>query len=90
MIQPQVEILSADEDESELLEVGRIVPVYESLGGNKLTTRWIRRIVYKLLGELEGHVPETLPRALIERMATLRAEKRRCGIFCIFLRRGRR
>jgi ATP-dependent DNA helicase RecG len=69
MIQPQVEILSADEDESELLEVGRIVPVYESLGGNKLTTRWIRRIVYNLLGELEGHVPETLPRALIERMA---------------------
>jgi ATP-dependent DNA helicase RecG len=68
MIQPQVEILSADEDESELLEVGRIVPVYESLGGNKLTTRWIRRIVYNLLGELEGHVPETLPRALIERL----------------------
>ena len=69
MIQPQVEILSADEDESELLEVGRIVPVYESLGGNKLTTRWIRRIVYNLLGELEGHVPETLPRALIERLS---------------------
>jgi len=69
MIQPQVEILSADEDESELLGVGRIVPVYESLGGNKLTTRWIRRIVYNLLGELEGHLSETLPRALIERLA---------------------
>jgi len=69
MIQPQVEILSADEDESELLEVGRIVPVYESLGGNKLTTRWIRRVVYNLLGELEGHVAETLPRALIERLS---------------------
>jgi len=68
MIQPQVEILSAEEDESELLEVGRIVPVYESLGGNKLTTRWIRRIVYNLLDDLKGHVAETLPRALIERL----------------------
>ena len=69
MIQPQVEVLSAEDDESELLEVGRIVPVYESLGGNKLTTRWIRRIVYNLLGELGGYVPETLPRALIERLS---------------------
>ncbi|WP_158751139.1 ATP-dependent DNA helicase RecG [Acidobacterium sp. S8] len=69
MIQPQVEILSADEDESELLEVGRIVPVYESLGGNKLTTRWLRRIVYNLLEELDGHLPETLPRALVERLS---------------------
>ena len=69
MIQPQVEVLSAEDDETELLEVGRIVPVYESLGGNKLTTRWIRRIVYNLLGELEGQVAETLPRALIERLS---------------------
>lgn len=68
MIQPQVEVLSAEEDESELLEVGRIVPVYESLGGNKLTTRWIRRVVYNLLGDLEGHIAETLPRALIDRL----------------------
>lgn len=69
MIQPQVEILSGDEEESDLLEVGRIVPVYESLSGNKLTTRWIRRVVYNLFGELEGHVRETLPRALVERLA---------------------
>jgi ATP-dependent DNA helicase RecG len=69
MIQPQVEVLAADEDESELLEVGRIVPVYESLGGNKLTTRWIRRVVYNLLDDLKGHVAETLPRALVERLA---------------------
>jgi len=69
MIQPQVEVLPAGDDESELLEVGRIVPVYESLGGNKLTSRWLRRIVYNLLQELEGHVPETLPKALIERLA---------------------
>ncbi|HYK37970.1 ATP-dependent DNA helicase RecG, partial [Alloacidobacterium sp.] len=69
MIQPQVEVLSSDEEEGDLLEVGRIVPVYESLSGNKLTARWIRRIVYRLIGELEGHVLETLPCALIERLA---------------------
>jgi len=68
MIQPQVEVLPAGDDESQLLEVGRIVPVYESLGGNKLTSRWLRRIVYNLLQELEGHFPETLPKALIERL----------------------
>jgi ATP-dependent DNA helicase RecG len=35
MIQPQFEILPEDEaeDETRLLEVGRITPVYESLGG---------------------------------------------------------
>ncbi|HVW76269.1 MAG TPA: ATP-dependent DNA helicase RecG [Alloacidobacterium sp.] len=68
MIQPQVEILSAGEDEADLLEVGRIVPVYESLGGNKLTTRWLRRIVYNLLHELGGNVPESLPQSLVERL----------------------
>ncbi len=68
MIQPQVEILSAGEDEADLLEVGRIVPVYESLGGNKLTTRWLRRIVYNLLHDLDGNVPESLPQSLVERL----------------------
>ena len=56
MIQPQFEILPAgDSPEAELasLEVGRIVPVYESLGGTtawgaKLTSRWLRRVVWTL------------------------------------------
>ncbi|HEX3436580.1 MAG TPA: ATP-dependent DNA helicase RecG [Pseudacidobacterium sp.] len=70
MIQPQIEVLPSDhdDDESRLLEVGRIVPVYESLSGNKLTSRWIRRILFNLLKELEGHIPETLPKALLERL----------------------
>ncbi len=80
MIQPQVEILSADEDESDLLEVGRIVPVYESLGGNKLTTRWIRRVVYNVLDDLKGHVPETLPRALVERLELPSREDALCHV----------
>ncbi len=36
MIQPQFEILpdASDDAETRLLEVGRITPVYESLGGS--------------------------------------------------------
>ena len=69
MIQPQFELLPTDhdDDESRLLEVGRITPVYESLGGSKLASRWIRRAVYNILEEIKG-IPETLPRILIERL----------------------
>ena len=79
MIQPQFEILpSADSAEAEFvsLEVGRIVPVYEFLGGTtawgaKLTSRWLRRVIWALLeevGEGENSVPETLPAGLLERL----------------------
>ncbi|MBV8672604.1 MAG: ATP-dependent DNA helicase RecG, partial [Acidobacteriaceae bacterium] len=71
MIQPQFEILPEDEaeDETRLLEVGRITPVYESLGGSRLASRWIRRTVYNLLQQVDGHVPETLPASLLARLA---------------------
>ncbi|HUB19210.1 MAG TPA: DEAD/DEAH box helicase, partial [Acidobacteriaceae bacterium] len=65
MMQPQFEIIpdgSAD-DLDRLLEVGRITPVYESLGGSKLASRWIRRTVWNILEELKG-IPETLPASL--------------------------
>jgi ATP-dependent DNA helicase RecG len=70
MIQPQFELLPDDHDdeESRLLEVGRITPVYESLGGSKLASRWIRRVVYDLLEDLKGAIPETLPAALLDRL----------------------
>jgi ATP-dependent DNA helicase RecG len=69
MIQPQVEVLPDDHDdeESKLLEVGRIAPVYESLG-NKLASRWQRRIIWRVLEELKGRIPETLPAALCRRL----------------------
>ena len=69
MIQPQVEVLPDDHDdeESKLLEVGRIAPVYETLG-NKLASRWQRRIIYRLLEDLKGRIPETLPQALCRRL----------------------
>jgi len=69
MIQPQFEVLPEDDDdETRLLEVGRITPVYESLGGSRLASRWIRRIIYNLIQELRGHVSETLPAALLARL----------------------
>ncbi|MGC2213513.1 MAG: ATP-dependent DNA helicase RecG [Silvibacterium sp.] len=69
MIQPQFEILPDDsDDETHLLEVGRITPVYESLSGSRLASRWIRRIVYNLLEELRGQIPETLPAAMLARL----------------------
>ncbi len=69
MIQPQFEILPEDpNDETHLLEVGRITPVYESLSGSRLASRWIRKIIYGLLEELRGQIPETLPGAMLQRL----------------------
>ncbi len=70
MIQPQFELLpdeSADA-ETRLLEVGRITPVYESLGGSRLASRWQRRTIFNLLESLRGAMPECLPRTLLERL----------------------
>ncbi len=74
MVQPQVEILpdlpeaAAPEAGGELLEVGRITPIYESLGGNRLHTRWLRRVMHGVLTELGDRVPETLPAKMLERL----------------------
>jgi ATP-dependent DNA helicase RecG len=62
MIQPQFEILPAHggpDAEFSMLEVGRIVPVYESLGGTtawgaKLGSKWLRRVIWSLFEELEA------------------------------------
>jgi ATP-dependent DNA helicase RecG len=92
MIQPQFEILpepgaTGPDAEFAMLEMGRIVPVYESLGGTtpwgaKLTSKWMRRVVWSIFEELvegaskpgapgldsETWVPETLPAALLHRL----------------------
>jgi ATP-dependent DNA helicase RecG len=60
MIQPQFEILPSGggaDAEFSMLEVGRIVPVYESLGGTtawgaKLGSKWLRRVIWSLFEEL--------------------------------------
>jgi ATP-dependent DNA helicase RecG len=83
MIQPQFEILPEDlDDESRLLEVGRITPVYESLSGSRLASRWIRKTIYGLLEELRGQVSETLPAAMLDRLKMPgREEALRCAHF---------
>jgi ATP-dependent DNA helicase RecG len=62
MIQPQFEVLPSGmatglDAEFSMLEVGRIVPVYESLGGTtawgaKLGSKWLRRVIWALFDEL--------------------------------------
>ena len=70
MIQPQFEILpdSSDDAETRLLEVGRITPVYESLGGSRLASRWQRKVIFNLLETMRGSVPECLPTAMLARL----------------------
>jgi ATP-dependent DNA helicase RecG len=70
MIQPQFEILpdATADAETRLLEVGRITPVYESLGGARLASRWQRKTIFNLLEAVRGAVPECLPRAMLARL----------------------
>ena len=81
MIQPTFELLpdanaTGEDAEFTTLEMGRIVPVYESLGGTtpwgaKLSSRWLRRVLWTLFRELEeagAKADETLPCALIDRL----------------------
>jgi len=81
MIQPTFEILpgpNATGEDAEFisLEMGRIVPIYESLGGTtpwgaKLTSRWLRRVLWTIFRELAEHplqVEETIPAALRQRL----------------------
>jgi ATP-dependent DNA helicase RecG len=66
IMQPQFEILGdineeggADEAEKKAaasLEIGRIVPIYESTGQGKLTPRWFRRIIRWTLENLSPDV----------------------------------
>ncbi|HEY6490747.1 MAG: ATP-dependent DNA helicase RecG [Terracidiphilus sp.] len=70
MIQPQWELLpdASDDAETRLLEVGRITPVYESLGGRQLASRWQRKVIFHLLESIRGVVPECLPQAMLARL----------------------
>jgi ATP-dependent DNA helicase RecG len=71
MIQPQFEVLpdATADAETRLLEVGRITPVYESLGGARLASRWLRKTIFHLLDGVRGAVPECLPAAMLARLA---------------------
>ena len=73
LVQPQFEILAeadgdAEQKAAESLEIGRIVPIYESAGQGKLTTRWFRRIIHSALENLTPELPEAIPAAVRKRM----------------------
>src|SRR5215469_10329575 len=70
MIQPQFEILPDESEDAEtrLLEVGRITPVYESLGGSRLASRWQRKVIFNLLEAVKGNVPESLPSDMLAQL----------------------
>src|SRR3954464_6992510 len=73
LIQPQFEILAepdgdAEQKASESLEIGRIVPIYESAGQGKLTSRWFRRIIRSALENLPPDLPDALPAVVRGRM----------------------
>jgi ATP-dependent DNA helicase RecG len=71
--QPQFEILGepdgdAEQKAAESLEIGRIVPIYESAGHGRLTSRWFRRIIRRALEELTPELPEGIPSAVRKRL----------------------
>ncbi|MGA8013276.1 MAG: ATP-dependent DNA helicase RecG [Candidatus Acidiferrales bacterium] len=66
MVNPQIEIVSAsDEGPGDSTEVGRIVPIYEAIGG--ISSRMLRRIIYGVLSDFDGNVPDPLPEEIRER-----------------------
>src|SRR5437870_1770528 len=57
LVQPQFEIIGEGDGDAETkvaesLEIGRIVPIFESAGQGRLTSRWFRRIVHPALENL--------------------------------------
>jgi ATP-dependent DNA helicase RecG len=73
IMQPQFEMLGeadgADNKAASSLEVGRIVPIYESAGQGRVTARWFRRVIRTALDDLTPDLPETIPAAVRERLA---------------------
>ncbi len=61
IVQPEIEILSEDEDNDEMLHSGRVVPVYEAAG--KISTRVFRKLIHRLLKEIpmpDDALPENI------------------------------
>src|ERR1700691_3246145 len=75
IIQPQFEMLGdaegngADDKAATSLEVGRIVPIYESAGQGSVTARWFRRVIRPALDDLTPDLAETIPGAVRGRLA---------------------
>src|SRR6266404_4831829 len=85
IIQPQFEILgepaedgtsdAADQKLGESLEVGRIVPIYESAGQGRITAHWFRRIIRNALENMPLEMPDAIPAVVRSRMALMSPRK---------------
>jgi ATP-dependent DNA helicase RecG len=81
LIQPQFEILgdsgdggstdAAEQKAADSLEIGRIVPIYESAGQGRLTSRWFRRIIRTALDNLASEIPDLIPQAVRLRLSLI-------------------
>ena len=79
MIQPQFEILpdGHDTEDERLLEVGRITPVYESLGGSRFASRWQRRLIFGCCrNPIRAQFRRACPRRCWTASVCLRAKRR--------------
>jgi ATP-dependent DNA helicase RecG len=66
MVNPQIELVgSTDGAAADSTEVGRIVPIYEAIGG--ISSRMLRRIIYAVLADFEGNIPDPLPPDILAR-----------------------
>ncbi len=81
IMQPQFEILhdpteegangNEEERKWQSLEVGRIVPIYETAGKGRLTARWFRRVIHGMLEQLDRDVADAIPRTVRGRMGLI-------------------
>jgi ATP-dependent DNA helicase RecG len=78
LMQPQVEVLSEDGEPEEAganlnasLEVGRIVPIYESAGAGRLTSRWFRRVIHAALQSLPPDQDDPIPAIVRQRLSLI-------------------
>ena len=77
ILQPQFEILhdphesNEEERKWQTLEVGRIVPIYESAGKGRLTARWFRRVIHGMLEQFDGDLPDAIPAAVRGQMGLI-------------------
>jgi ATP-dependent DNA helicase RecG len=81
IMQPQFEILgepaedrssdAVDQKQAASLEVGHIVPIYESAGQGRLTARWFRRIIRHALENIPQTLADPIPAAVRARMSLI-------------------
>ena len=81
LVQPQFEIIgdstddgatdAAEQKVASSLEVGRIVPIYESAGQGRLTPRWFRRIIRTALDNLTPDLTDPIPAMVRQRLGLI-------------------